>query len=150
MKIEPKFLPINLEQDWEICLKFRIDSYVVSFGSALNFEKDGGASHYKEWLSKKIIGQIELGQMKSDLETGMVNLYYLAPEYRGQNLSYYLDQYAVNFLKSLGCKKARLNVSPTNSRAIAFYQKNDWKDLGPNPNHPEVHMMEKNFVGGAV
>jgi len=32
MKIEPKFLPINLEQDWDICLKFRIDSYVVSFG----------------------------------------------------------------------------------------------------------------------
>jgi len=166
MKIEPKFLPINLEQDREICLKFRIDSYVVSFGSALNFEKDGGASHYKEWLSKKIknnpysavhihldkkiIGQIELGQMKSDLETGMVNLYYLAPEYRGQNLSYYLDQYTVNFLKSLGCKKARLNVSPTNSRAIAFYQKNNWKDLGPNPNHTEVHMMEKNLVGGAV
>lgn len=166
MKSGPKFLPINLEKNWDICLNYRIDSYVASFGSALNFEKDGGASHYKEWLTKKIknnpysavhihfnekiIGQMELGQVKSDLEIGMVNLYYLAPEYRGQNLSQYLDQYAVNFLKNLGCKKARLNVSPTNSRAIAFYHKNGWINMGPNPNHPEVHMMEKSLVGGEV
>ena len=81
--------------------------------------------------------------MKNEPETGLANLYYLAPEYRGQNLSQYLDQYAIRFLTALGCKKARLNVSPTNSRALAFYLKNGWKNLGPNPKHPEVHIMEK-------
>ena len=159
MKSEPTFLPINLEQDWNLCLKYRIDSYVASFGSAANFERDGGESHYKQWLlnkiknnpysavhihlDNKIIGQMELGQMKNEPETGLANLYYLAPEYRGQNLSQYLDQYAIRFLTALGCKKARLNVSPTNSRALAFYLKNGWKNLGPNPKHPEVHIMEK-------
>jgi len=166
MKSGIEFLPINLEQDWDLCLKFRIDSYVSSFGSSANFEKDGGEVHYKEWLGNKvknnpysavhvyfdgkIIGQMEMGKMKNEADIGMVNLYYLAPEYRGKNLSGYLDQYAMNFLKGLGCKIARLNVSPTNTRALAYYSKNGWKEIGPNPKYPEVHTMEKSLEGEEI
>lgn len=156
-----KFLPIDIERDWDLCLKFRLDSFVVSFGSPDNFYRDGGETHYKEWLSQKIksnpysavhvyfdgkiIGQMELGKIKTEPEIGLVNLYYLAPDFRGKNLSSYLDQYAIKFLKEQGYKIARLNVSPTNLRAIRFYSKNGWRDLGPNPKYPEVHTMEKNL-----
>lgn len=43
----------------------------------------------------------------------------------------------------MGLKKARLSVSPTNERAIKFYEKMKWVDLGPREDHPEVHFMEK-------
>ena len=127
----------------------------------LQSDRDGGETHYKEWLSQKInsnpysavhvyldgkiIGQMELGKIKTEPEVGMVNLYYLAPEFRGKSLSSYLDQYAIKFLKEQGYKIARLNVSPTNLRAVRFYSKNGWRDVGPNPKYPEVHTMEKNL-----
>jgi RimJ/RimL family protein N-acetyltransferase len=56
----------------------------------------------------------------------------------------------MNFLRSLGFKKVRLSVSPTNLRAVQFYKKNGWIDLGER-DEPELkktlkfrlHYMEK-------
>lgn len=154
-----EFTPINLEQDRETCLEFRIDSYVCSFGSADNFYKEGGAEHYFDWLKNKIeknpasaihvkfqgkiIGQMEMGSFKKTAETGMVNLYYLAPEFRGLGFSAHLDSYAMKFMKECRYKTARLSVSPTNKRAVRYYEKQGWKNLGPRPDYPEVHFMEK-------
>ena len=158
-EMKPEFRPIDIDNDWELCLQFRIDSFVASFGSADNFYRDGGEEHYKAWLKNKIqknpwsavhihfenkiIGQMEIGKIKSAPEIGNVNLYYLVPEYRGRQLSKYLDEYAIDYMLKQGHKFARLNVSPTNQRAVRFYEKNGWKDLGPNPQYPEVHLMEK-------
>lgn len=97
------------------------------------------------WKGSAIIGQMEMGRFKGDPTIGYVNLYYLAPEYRNQGLGSFLDKYVVTFLASLGFRKARLNVSPTNRQAVSFYVKHNWKDLGPRPDHPEVHWMEKEF-----
>lgn len=76
---------------------------------------------------------------------GYVNLFYLRADKRGCGLSKYLDQYAEDYFKSIGLTSAMLSVSPTNHRAWAYYQKMNWADQGPRPQHPEVHFMKKNY-----
>jgi ribosomal protein S18 acetylase RimI-like enzyme len=71
-----------------------------------------------------IVGQIEMGKWRVDPAVGFVNLFYLIPTYRGRGLGGQLHAHAVDFLKQLGYRTARLCVSPTNVRAVRFYQKN--------------------------
>ena len=75
---------------------------------------------------------------------------YLKKAFRGKGYSKTLDDFAINFFKSLGINKAKLSVSPINIRAIKFYEKNGWEDKGPRSfkDHtlPHVlHFMEKAF-----
>jgi ribosomal protein S18 acetylase RimI-like enzyme len=157
------FKPINLDIHKDLCIKFREDSFVVSFGNADRFyETDGkGADRYIKFLMAKIekdpatavhvyednqiIGQMELGRLRNDQTTGYVNLYYLIPEKRGKGLGLQLDQYAMNYFKNIGLRKVRLSVSPTNNQALSYYKKMGWIDLGPRPEHPEVNFMEKDI-----
>jgi ribosomal protein S18 acetylase RimI-like enzyme len=159
MKLE--FKPIQLDQHRELCIQFRADSFVVSFGDDKKFyEEDGkGDERYIEWLQGKIakdpqaavhvwqgsevIGQIELGTLRNEPSVGYVSLYYLIPTQRGSGLGAFLDGYVVKHLKSKGFTSVRLSVSPSNASAVAFYKKMGWKDKGPRPGHPEVHFMEK-------
>lgn len=155
--------PIQLYHHADICISFREDSFVVSFGDAQKFyEEDGrGAERYVQWLRSKIekdpqsvvhiwqsdqiVGQIELGLVRSDPSCGYVNLYYLIPSMRGRGFGAFLDTYAVEYFKNLGILKAKLSVSPTNIPANSYYKKMGWVNLGPRPGHPEVHLMEKNI-----
>lgn len=155
------FSPADISKNAETCVEFRADSFVVSFGDDSKFyEDDGkGAERYLEWLqtkisndpnsvvhvwaNDKIIGQLELGRLRDDQSCGYVNLYYLAPAFRGKGLGAQLDSHAMKYFIDQGLKVARLSVSPTNKPAMAFYAKLGWRDLGPRPGHPEVHFMEK-------
>lgn len=162
MKIGPlTFQPINLVKSSDLCVRFREDSFIVSFGDSFRFyeEDNKGDQRYLKWLEEKIsknpasaihviegskiIGQIELGVFKNDPEIGYVNLYYLIPEKRGIGFSRYLDEYVTQYFLGFGFKKCRLSVSPSNVRAVRFYEKNGWKDIGPREGQPEVNLMEK-------
>lgn len=158
-----EFKPVNLERDRDLCVQFRADSFICSFGSANRFYKEdgSGAEDYLRWLRQRmtkipnscvhvwkeeqIIGQVEMSHWKHDTNVGYVNLFYLAPEFRGQDFGQQLDQYATHFFKRLGCQSARLNVSPTNRIAMRFYLKHGWVDLGPREDDPEVHDLEKKY-----
>ena len=158
-----EFKPIDLEQHQDLCIRFRADSFICSFGSADRFyEADGsGAKKYLQWLRQRIaeipnscvhiwqgeqiIGQIEMRRWKHDFNVGYVNLFYLIPEFRGQGFGQQLEQYAANFFKHLGCQSARLSVSPTNLSAMRFYLKHRWVDLGQQEDAPEVHYLEKTY-----
>jgi GNAT superfamily N-acetyltransferase len=157
------FTPVDLKSYENVCVQFSEDAFVESFGDAKRFhEEDGkGSERYRVWLRErlakdptsvvlvwnesKIIGQVTAGKWKVDPSVGYVNLYYLIPEMRGKGFSKYLEAYTENYLKGLGFKLARLSVSPINKRAVRFYEKNGWRDIGPRPGHPEVHLMEKNL-----
>jgi ribosomal protein S18 acetylase RimI-like enzyme len=158
-----EFTPINLGQHQDLCVQFRADSFVCSFGSADRFyeENGSGAEGYVQWLRQRtaeipnscvhvwqgeqIIGQIEMRRWKHDPTVGYVNLFYLIPEFRGQGLGQQLDQHSANFFKQLGCQSARLSVSPTNLVAIRFYLKQGWIDLGQRDDAPEVHYLVKTY-----
>ena len=56
MKIGPlDFRPIDLSTSSEICILFREDSFIVSFGDSKKFYEDDqrGAQRYIDWLRKK-------------------------------------------------------------------------------------------------
>ena len=160
---EVEFRPIDLALHAELCLRYREDSFVCSFGSAERFhEHDGkGGIRYLQWLKNKlsenpfscvhawyksqIIGQLEIGRWKEDATIGYVNLYYLIPEFRGKGKAPALDQYVTLFFTGLGLKRARLSVAPGNERAVRFYSRHGWRDLGPRPGAAEVHYMEKDY-----
>ena len=153
-----EFKPINLAKDGELALQFREDSYVCSFGSADAF-RSYGPGRYLDWLKEKlekcpefavhiwsaerIIGQIELGNTGGDTPIGYINLYYLIPKARGSGVAWALDDYAVKTLKNYGFTRARLSVSPTNLRAVAYYEKMNWVDKGVRPDSPDLRWMEK-------
>jgi ribosomal protein S18 acetylase RimI-like enzyme len=158
-----EFKPINVEQYQDLCVHFRADSFVCSFGSADRFyEEDGsGVNGYLHWLrqqiaenpnscvhvwqGERIVGQMEMRRWKRDPSIGYVNLFYLIPEFRGRGFGRQLDQYAANFCSQLGCRSARLSVSPTNLMAVKFYLKQGWVDLGQREDAPEVHYFEKTY-----
>jgi GNAT superfamily N-acetyltransferase len=153
--------PIQLDLHRDICISFREDSFVVSFGDANRFHgHDGkGAEGYIDWLKDKInrdpssavhvwrgetiIGQIEMGKLRRDPTCGYVNLYYLIASERGQGLGKLLDDHATEYFKSLQLKRVQLSVSPQNIPAISFYEKRGWRNLGHREDDPGVLLMEK-------
>jgi GNAT superfamily N-acetyltransferase len=157
------FIQIDLNSQEDLCVRFTEDAFVESFGDASKFHEDDGrgSERYRVWLRERlandptsavfvvqdteIIGQVTAGKWKQDATVGYVNLYYLVPEKRGKGLSRFLEEYTINYLLGLGFRTARLSVSPTNRRAVRFYEKSGWRDIGPRPGHPEVHFMEKNL-----
>ena len=96
------FKTIDLSKHADIAIRFREDSFRVSFGHADDFhEADGlGSKRYLEWLSVRIgeypdlhvhvwcegeiIGQLDGRFDRQSPTVGYINLYYLAPEWRGR------------------------------------------------------------------
>ena len=152
------FQTIDLVRHGDVCVAFRRDSYVCSFGSDQAFFEGGGIDGYLEWLragiarhpkghvhvwnESSIVGQLEMRIRTNDPPTGYVNLFYLVPEARGTKAAGMLQKYAIEFMRAGGVHLAHLSVSPTNLRAMAYYQKHSWRDLGPRSDDTAVHLME--------
>ena len=158
-----QFRTIELPRDSAICVAFRRDSYACSFTDAGKFDRENGAdgNSYLDWLATRIaefpqgfvhvwrdneiIGQIEM-RPRGSPSIGYVNLFYLVPSARGRGLGESLNHYALSVFASLGVQKLQLTVSPSNERAVRFYIKQGWQDLGPRPGHENVHLMERNYA----
>ncbi|MGG4268344.1 GNAT family N-acetyltransferase [Peribacillus simplex] len=129
------FRTIDTEKDKEIIIKFRKDSYVVSFGSVDGFgDENAYLQRMKERVCKFPDGQViiekdqeSIGQMELQIreyegtEIGYVNLFYLIPEYRSKGLGKELVRYAENFFRQFNVSEYHLRVSPDNQRAIRLY-----------------------------
>jgi ribosomal protein S18 acetylase RimI-like enzyme len=158
-----QFHPIDLARHGAIAVDFRRDSYVCSFGNDAIFVEENGADgsgylawlaarlehfaegHVHAWQGDSIVGQIE---MIIGPRGGYVNLFYLRPDARGHGLGDALHAYAVALLGRHRVGLAGLSVSPTNTRAIRYYQRHGWLDRGPRPGAPHVHEMELVLTGG--
>lgn len=152
-----EFLPINTQNDFAQCLKFLCDTFVCSYGTADELEKIGGPDGYRSWLESlivsspesavhvwrkdKIVGQIEM-RVAESRNVCVVNLCYLIPEERGGELGGALQAYIFEYLRRNHIETGRLSVSPGNSRAVSYYKKHGWKDLGPRHDRSYVHLME--------
>lgn len=156
-----EFHPIDLERTKALCQRFEEDSFICSFGDSSGFHESDGlggircieslrsklvadpACGVHLWQDSRIVGMLVMGAHRLDPSIGHVFLYYLIPEVRGTGLSQSMDDHAVAYLKGKGYQKARLCVSPTNTRAIRFYERRGWVDIGVHPTRPTVHLMEK-------
>jgi ribosomal protein S18 acetylase RimI-like enzyme len=152
-----RFLPIDLARHFDLCLQFLSDAFVCSYGNADELERMGGPDAYRNglrdslatfpagavhvWNANAIVGQVEM-RLRADLGVGVVNLFYLLPHERGRGLGSALQTYAVDVFRRHGFSKARLSVAPTNTRAMRYYAKHGWRDLGPRPDRLYVHAME--------
>ena len=129
------FRTIDTDKDKDIIVKFRKDSFVVSFGSKDGFgDENTYLQRMKEWIRKFPDGQViiekdqePIGQMELQIreyegtEIGYVNLFYLIPEYRSKGLGKELVRYAENFFRQFNVSEYHLRVSPDNQRAIRLY-----------------------------
>lgn len=148
-----QFKKIEIEKDREKVVKFRIDSFNVSFGNLSGFDEE----EYLSWLDEKIkefpegfvlveedgkyIGQLELTIREFEgKEIGYVNLYYLIPEMRGIGKGKELHNYAMQFFEKNQVKEYHLRVSPSNTGAIKFYRKNGMKEIGPEVDGKVIRM----------
>ncbi|MGE7184123.1 GNAT family N-acetyltransferase [Peribacillus sp. NPDC006672] len=129
------FRTIDTDKDKDIIIKFRKDSFVVSFGSEDGFgDENSYLKQMKERVRKFPDGQViiekdqePIGQMELQIreyegtEIGYVNLFYLIPEYRSKGLGKELVRYAENFFRQFNVSEYHLRVSPDNQRAIRLY-----------------------------
>jgi GNAT superfamily N-acetyltransferase len=156
---------IDTDRDGELTIRFRADSFTASFGSPDRFFADAGPGardylaklreHNRDipgscvhaWLGDRIVGQLELRRDREDPTRARVLLYYLVADQRGSGLGDELDAHVDAVARRCGFSIAELRVSPTNARALAYYRKHGWSDRGPDPLHPEVHVMERDVRG---
>ena len=139
------FEQIDIKKHRDTVVKFRKDSFKVSFGDTLGF---GEETDYLLWLDGKIkeypngfvlveeygkyIGQLELTIREYDgNDIGYVNLYYLIPEMRGLSKGKELHNYAKQFFENNKVSEYHLRVSPSNINAVKFYRKIGMEEVGP-------------------
>ncbi|NEP17415.1 MAG: GNAT family N-acetyltransferase [Leptolyngbya sp. SIO4C1] len=151
------FTPIDLSRHADLCMQFRRDAMICSFvDGAQRFERDDSGC-YLDWLKQQIkkwpegcvhvfkedsiVGQIEMRQISSS--QGYIHLFYLIPELRGQGLGDRLHQYALQTCQQRGLQRVQLACSPTNQRAMAFYQKHGWRDVGVKPGYTDIRLLAR-------
>lgn len=149
-----EFKTINLTQDLETCIQFRRESYLISFGNLEQFEQDMKTyvermehriSYFPQgnchlWLDGEIIGQTEM-KFVEDPVVGYVSFFYLMPSVRGKGYGAALHARAVEEFSAIGRQVLQLSVSPSNSRALAFYAKMGWKNMGPRPGKEHMRLL---------
>lgn len=149
-----EFQHINFKESLDLCVQFRRDSFESSFPGSDEWKKYWDEEAYRRWIveyaakfpdgvlhavdGEEIIGQLEFAYGG---DVGHVNLFYLKPAMRGMGHGGALHAHVASVLRSKGCVAATLRVSPTNERAVSFYIKHGWRDLGPDRNYPQVHVF---------
>jgi ribosomal protein S18 acetylase RimI-like enzyme len=150
------FRAFNPDRDGKLVTAFARDEALCSFGDHRRFERMFGpdGERYVPWLQRgrkamlayegeTPVGMVVLGTYKPDPAIGYVAQYYLVEQARGRALGDELDTFACQSLRDKGFTHARLLVSLSNIRALRFYRRRGWYDVGPHPRKPELHYFEK-------
>lgn len=147
----------------EVFLDFIRDTHLCSFGSMEGLVNENGQGEERfiqrvrtrlaeepgsclhVWRNEEIIGQLHLGRFV-DPAIGYINMFYVSPAWRGTGVAAAMEDYACAYLEAQGFQSAYLSVAAQNHRALRFYEKQGWTDLGPRPDKPGTHNMEKQFA----
>ena len=154
------FLPIDLARHAAVCVDFRRDMYLASFGTEAGLEEEMGpdASLYLAQLARRleqlpegnahlwrhgeIAGQTEMSLLDEEPGVGYVHLFYVAPGERGRGLGRLLHQHAAAVFTARGMRRMRLSVGARNEAAIAFYRAAGWRRVGPRAHREPMDVME--------
>jgi len=142
-----RFRPADAARDAKTLIAFGRDLYVESLGDESQFRLDYGLDGVKfsNWVAfcarrdpalaalleenGEPIAMVVLGRGRRDRALGHVHHFYVVPEKRGQGFGGLLDEYARETLARAGCRRARLNVTARNARAIRFYEAQGWREV---------------------
>ncbi|CDQ17841.1 Acetyltransferase (GNAT) domain-containing protein [Halobacillus karajensis] len=151
------FRPIDLNKDRQQIIKFRMDSFKISFGHVEDFNEENYLTYVEERMEQfpegyvmvekddRTVGQLELSvRLYGDKRIGYVHLFYLVPEERGTGISRELVTYAHNFFKMHHIQEYHLRVASLNNRARKFYEKNNMVEVGPELDGKVIRM--KGFI----
>jgi ribosomal protein S18 acetylase RimI-like enzyme len=131
------------------------DACRASFGSG------GTASafdHHARWLRARVdefpdghvlafagdrcAGQLEV-QVPYGRTTAYVNLFWVAPDLRGQGYGRRLQEYAERYCRSWEAGRIELDVSPDNARAVGFYRHLGYRFAHVAAGHARLWRMAK-------
>lgn len=143
MKLE--FRPVNLEKHLQQSIKFRQDTWLVSYGNLDGYSEKDTINWFEKlavsnpsgflhiWLDDALIGQLEFNcQLLDDKQKPFVyiNLFYLIDAYRGKNAANLIHEYVMQQAATNQCEYALLRYIPGNIRAKKFYLKHAWNKVG--------------------
>ena len=152
-----KFEPVDLIKNLELCIQFRRDAHILSYGSSTDFnieeciawfhslKENNPAGFEHVILNNEIIGQLEFksGIKEADGSvSGYINLLYLLPEYRRKGYGRRLQEYVFSKFIADKCSVAYLRYLPKNQVAGSFYVKHGWS-LGGTPNERGQLMVKR-------
>ncbi len=150
-----EYKPIDLEKHADLCIEFAKEMHDLSFPPGTPFDSVGHLDKIREklaadpmscvhvWLAGEIVGQINFGIFAPDPSIGYINIFYVIPKWRGKGVAGEMERYGCARLESAGFNEAWLSVGWVNTRAVRFYQKHGWADLGERPDRPGIHNMRK-------
>ena len=72
-------------------------------------------------------------------------MFYLIPSERGSGIGSMMHDYLIQTLRDKGCNGARIPVSSTNNRGVAFYKKHGWRYAKPDLSNSNVDIYQLNF-----
>jgi len=156
-----QFKPIDLGRHAHLCLEFIKDTHLCSFGSMEGFNEEAQEREMQQfteriaaklfqdpesclhvWKGNTLVGQLNFGTF-IDPSIGYISHFSVTPEWRGTGVAAKMDAYADNHFRRRGFRSARLSVTAANTRAVRFYLKHGWQDLGPRADNPLIRNMEK-------
>ncbi len=121
------------------------------FGDGSNFWRAAVADSKKDRfaISDAYIGEDQVGFIELNLdndEYGNIVFCYMRPEYRNLGMGIQLIGQSVSVARKYGKQRVRLNVSDKNIRAMNFYKKYGFKQVGVTQgSHGSLVVMEKNI-----
>lgn len=141
-------------------IRYREDAWRVVYGSLEGFDGPGfwmdaqrtiGKNPYAMvvgYLDRTPVGMIQLSPSRDSQQgIGYIPFIYLREAYRHKDLGIQFIGHAVSFYRSLGRNRLQLSVAPTNEKAIGFYHKYGFHQVGKNPGKfGRLLLMEKDIA----
>lgn len=158
-----EFKRADLNEDMASCIEFRRDSFQINYGAEKSFDTEmgvGGESYARGllvfqdefpygvthvWRDNIIVGQIEFHIDKLFTDKAYIPMFYLIPSQRGSGIGSMMHDYLIQALRDSGCNGARIPVSSSNERGVAFYKKHGWRYAKPDLSNSHVDIYQLNF-----
>lgn len=152
--------PLDLQRHGATAISLGREAFVESFESPERFEQEHGpdgdgllpflharAANEPRWVTAaeedgRLVGLLVLGTLAGPPARGHLMLLVVEPAARGTGLASRLLAHAVTMLRELGWDRARLHVTQRNVRAMRFYLREGWSDVGEHPGVPGVRILE--------
>ncbi len=135
--------PLDADADRDYYMACYADAWQTVHGSLAGFLPQSYLDSAKRHLAQNPRAVLRLYHEDTpvgliDLDTargahanyGWISFLYLCPEYRGRGYGIQVLARAINLYRALGRNALRLHVAEENERARAFYQREDFRELG--------------------